>query len=114
MLYQIYQSYADGLAPLQSIAASMGDTFGRSWFGFPQTQLQRGFAATCQLFAEGRLQHHRPEFGIGSVTIGNGTVPVTEEKIRVTPFSKLLHLRYESARMKSKIGSPGASISALV
>ena len=25
MLYQIYQSYADGLAPLQSIAASFGD-----------------------------------------------------------------------------------------
>ncbi len=56
----------------------------------PQTAMQRGFTAVCQLFAEGRLQHRRPEFGIDSVTIGNGKVPVTEEKVRVTPFSTLL------------------------
>ena len=91
MLYQIYQTYEDSLAPLQSMAASFGDVFGRSWFGFPQTQMQRGFAAACQMFAEGRLQHSRPAFGIDSVTIGNTAVPVTEENIRVTPFSTLLH-----------------------
>ena len=90
MLYQFYQSYADGLAPLQSMAAAFGDAFGRPWLGLPETGFQRGFAATCQIFAEGRLLHRRPEFGIDSVTIGNGKVPVTEEKVRVTPFSTLL------------------------
>src|SRR5260221_321476 len=55
VLYQLYQSYADGLAPLQSMAVSFADAFARPWFGLPQTQMQRGFAAVCQMFAEGRL-----------------------------------------------------------
>jgi poly(3-hydroxybutyrate) depolymerase len=103
VLYQIYQTYEDSLAPLQSMAASFGDMFGRSWFGFPQTQMQRGFAATCQMFAEGRLQHSRPPFGIDSVTIGNTAVPVTEENIRVTPFSTLLHFAKETPQPQPRV-----------
>ena len=103
MLYQIYQSYADGLAPLQSMAATWGDVFGRPWLGLPENGFQRGFAATCQIFAEGRLYHTRPEFGIESVPIGNGTVPVTEEKIRVTPFSTLLHFKKETPQPQPRV-----------
>ena len=117
MLYQIYQNYADGLAPLQSMAASFGDMFGRPWFGLPQTQMQRSLMAACQIFAEGRLQHHRPEFGIDSVKIGNGTVPVTEEKIRVTPFSTLLHFAKETpqpAAASQGSSQPSSDINALI
>jgi polyhydroxyalkanoate depolymerase len=103
VLYQIYQSYADGLAPLQSMAATWGDVFGRPWLGLPENGFQRGFAATCQIFAEGRLYHTRPEFGIESVPIGNGTVPVTEEKIRVTPFSTLLHFKKETPQPQPRV-----------
>ena len=103
MLYQFYQSYADGLAPLQSMAASFGDMFARPWFGLPQTQFQRGFTAACQMFAEGRLSHHRPEFGIDRVKVGNATVPVTEEKIRVTPFSTLLRFAKETPRPQPRV-----------
>ncbi|HTW50682.1 MAG TPA: polyhydroxyalkanoate depolymerase [Stellaceae bacterium] len=103
MLYQLYQSYADGLAPFQSMAASFGDAFARPWLGLPQTALQRSVMAACQLFAEGRLQHHRPEFGIDRVAIGNSTVPVTEEKVRVTPFSTLLHFKKETAHPQPRV-----------
>jgi len=103
VLYQIYQSYADGLAPLQIMAATWGDVFGRPWLGLPENGFQRGFAATCQIFAEGRLYHTRPEFGIESVPIGNGTVPVTEEKIRVTPFSTLLHFKKETPQPQPRV-----------
>ena len=103
MLYQIYQSYIDSLAPFQSLAAAMGDAFSRPWPGLPQTGLQRGFAAACQMFAEGRLQHRRPEFGIDSIKIGNATVPVTEEKVRVTPFSTLLHFAKETPQPQPKV-----------
>jgi polyhydroxyalkanoate depolymerase len=103
VLYQLYQSYADGLAPLQSMAASFGDLFTRSWFGLPQTQMQRGFAAACQMFAVNRLQHHRPAFAIDSVTIGNATVPVTERQVRVTPFSTLLHFAKETPQPQPRV-----------
>ena len=103
MLYQIYQSYADGLAPFQSMAASFGDAFARPWFGLPQTAAQRSVMAACQIFAEGRLQHHRPPFGIDSVTIGNSTVPVIEESARVTPFSTLLHFKKETPQPQPRV-----------
>ena len=103
MLYQLYQSYADGLAPLQSVAASYADALAQPWFGLPQTAWQRGVAAACRIFAEGRLQHTRPEFGIASVTIGNGRVPVTEEKLRVTPFSTLLHFAKETPQPQPRV-----------
>jgi polyhydroxyalkanoate depolymerase len=103
VLYQLYQNYADGLAPLQSMAASFGDMFGRPWFGLPQNALQRSVMATCQLFAEGRLQHRRPEFGIDSVKVGNSIVPVTEEKARVTPFSTLLHFKKETPQPQPRV-----------
>jgi polyhydroxyalkanoate depolymerase len=85
------------------MAASFGDMFGRPWFGLTQTQMQRSLMAACQMFAEGRLQHHRPEFGIDSAKIGNGTVPVTEEKIRVTPFSTLLHFTKETPQPQPRV-----------
>ncbi|HZK91279.1 MAG TPA: polyhydroxyalkanoate depolymerase [Stellaceae bacterium] len=103
MLYQYYQGYADSLAPLQSIAAAMGDMFARPWLGLPRSAWQRGLAASCRMFAEGRLQHRRPEFGIDSVTIGNAKVPVTEEKIRVTPFSTLLHFANEAPQPQPRV-----------
>ena len=103
MLYQIYQSYEDSLAPLQTMAATLGDAFVRPWFGLPTTAMQRGFAATCQIFAEGRLSHHRPAFGIDTVKMGNSIVPVTEEKVRVTPFSTLLRFAKETPRPQPRV-----------
>jgi poly(3-hydroxybutyrate) depolymerase len=103
VLYQFYQSYVDGLAPWQSMAAAFGDAVVQQWPGLPQTPWQRGMAAACRLFAEGRLQHSRPEFGIDSVTIGSTILPVTEDAVRVTPFSTLLHFAKEAPRPQPKV-----------
>jgi poly(3-hydroxybutyrate) depolymerase len=91
VLYQLYQSYADTIAPFQGMATAFGRAVGQPWPGFAETQFQRGIAAACELFAEGRLQHHRPEFGIDSVLVGNRTVAVREEAVQATPFATLLH-----------------------
>src|SRR6202142_480979 len=85
------------------MALAMSDSVGRPWLGLPQNGLQRGFAATCQMFAEGRLQHHRPAFGIDTGTIGNSKVPVTEEKVRVTPFATLLHFAKETPQPQPRV-----------
>ncbi|MBV8779315.1 MAG: polyhydroxyalkanoate depolymerase, partial [Alphaproteobacteria bacterium] len=103
MLYQLYQSFADGMAPLQGMAAAMGDVWVRPWLGLSPTGWQRGIAAACQLFAQGRLQHRRPAFGIDSVTIGNRPVPVTEQPVRITPFSTLLHFAKEMPQPQPRV-----------
>ena len=103
MLYQLYQNYADTLAPLQGVATAFGRALGRGWPGIPETQFQRGIVAACELFAQGRLQHHRPEFGIDSAMIGNRSVPVKEEKVWVRPFGTLLHFAKETPQPQPKV-----------
>jgi polyhydroxyalkanoate depolymerase len=103
VLYQFYQSYADALVPLQGMATAFGHALGRGWPGFPETQFQRGVIAACELFAAGRLQHHRPEFGIDSVTAGNRTVAVREEKTWVRPFATLLHFAKDTTAPQPKV-----------
>jgi polyhydroxyalkanoate depolymerase len=103
VLYQFYQSYTDALAPLQGIAAAYGDTIARPWWGLPETPLQRGIAAACRLFAKGRLQHHRPDFAIDSVVIGNHSVPVREEQVWVRPFGTLLHFAKDAGAAQPRV-----------
>src|SRR5258708_4326234 len=103
VLYQFYQSYADALAPFQGMATAFGHTIGRGWPGLPETPAQRGIAAACELFAQGRLQHHRPEFSIDAVTVGNRSVAVREEKTWVRPFATLLHFAKDTHQPQPKV-----------
>jgi poly(3-hydroxybutyrate) depolymerase len=103
VLYQLYQNYADTLAPFQGLATAFGHAFGRGWPGLPETQFQRGVAAACELFAQGRLQHHRPEFGIDTAKVGNRTVAVREEKVWVRPFATLLHFAKDTPQQQPKV-----------
>lgn len=91
VLYPLYQAYADTMAPWQSLFRALGCGLGRAWPGLPATEVQRSIAAACTLFAEGRLHHTRPEFGIDSTPLGDGTTAVREDKLRVTPFATLVH-----------------------
>jgi len=102
-LYQLYQGYADAVAPLQGMAAALGRAVGQSWPGIPEMQFQRGFAAACEMFAEGRLRHDRPEFGIDTLSIGNRAVPVREERVWVRPFGTLLHFAKETPTPQPKV-----------
>jgi poly(3-hydroxybutyrate) depolymerase len=103
VLYQFYQNYSDALAPLQGIAGAFGHALTRGWPGLPETQFQRGIAAACELFASGRLQHHRPEFAIDTVMAGNRTIAVREEKTWVRPFGTLLHFAKETVQPQPKV-----------
>jgi polyhydroxyalkanoate depolymerase len=102
-LYQLYQGYADAVAPLQGMAAALGRAVGQSWPGIPEMQFQRGIAAACEMFAEGRLRHDRPEFGIDTLSIGNRAVPVREERVWVRPFGTLLHFAKETPTPQPKV-----------
>ncbi len=85
------------------MATAFGHTIGRGWPGLPETPAQRGIAAACELFAQGRLQHHRPEFSIDAVTVGNRSVAVREEKTWVRPFATLLHFAKDTPQPQPKV-----------
>ena len=96
MIYQAYQSHADVLQPLRTIAESVIPIFRDGRGGLRGWLPLRRLAAACEVFALARLTHRRPAFGIGAVQVGRREVPVREERAYGTPFGTLLHFRKDT------------------
>ena len=85
MKYQIYQTKNDLLHPLRE-AARFGAAWVKAWdMGGLTPPLFRAMGAAGEIFAEAHLTHHRPDFGIGTVPVGERTTLVTEEIADDTP-----------------------------
>jgi poly(3-hydroxybutyrate) depolymerase len=97
MIYDAFQAQADLLAPLQAAARSAASFIQHGAFGFTQLPAARKLAATWEVFARARLTHHRPEFGIHSVRVGERDIPVREQVVHSTPFATLLRFVREGA-----------------
>jgi len=90
MLYHAYQAHADWLAPVQAAARAAASWLRHGAVGLGPWPGTRRLAAACQVFAQLRLTHHRPEFDIASVRIGDADVAVREQVVQATPFATLL------------------------
>lgn len=93
MLYQLYQTQADLLAPWRGLAR-MTAAASRLWsLGGVATPWSAPISAACRLFADTAVTHRRPDFGIETTTVGVATALVTEEAADATPFGTLLRFR---------------------
>src|SRR6266481_6347723 len=100
MLYQAYQAHADLMVPVRALAS-----WGASRIGSPFTENlgARNIVAACELIARAKLTHHRPQFGIDTVMVGNREVAVREEAAHVTPFGTLLHFKKDIDMMQPRV-----------
>jgi poly(3-hydroxybutyrate) depolymerase len=102
MLYQLYQSQSDFLAPVRRGAGAWADAFGMEPpFGrLPPLRLA---AAAAEIFATAVVTHKRPPFGITTVSIGNRQAAVREVPVLTTPFGTLLRFEKEDAPPQPKV-----------
>jgi poly(3-hydroxybutyrate) depolymerase len=94
MMYQAYQNHMDLTEPWRSGAANALKYLNL----VPQGTSDRMFgrlAAALELISRSALTYARPDYGIGTVIVGNREVTVTEEVAYATPFGSLLHFRKE-------------------
>lgn len=87
LLYHAYQSHTDTLAPLRLLAQHHGALL---WWRQTEGSALRKAAAALEVFSRMRLTHSRPAYGITSVEMEGGAVPVTEETALRLPFGTLL------------------------
>ena len=100
-MYRTYQAAMDSLEPFKAAARFTAGMMRQAWphQSWPQAAMMgldtRGMpasvAAALELIAESGTTHSRPPFAIGSVTVGNRTIPIREEATFSTPFGTLLH-----------------------
>ncbi|OYV86092.1 MAG: poly(3-hydroxybutyrate) depolymerase, partial [Acidiphilium sp. 21-68-69] len=97
MMYDIYQTQDDLLAPLRMAARTMLPLFElmEPPFGIPS--LPVAARAALEIFGNSGISHKRPEFGIVRVRAGGRDVAVTETVVTGTPFGDLLHFRKDMA-----------------
>ncbi len=103
MLYEAYQAQSDFLAPLRAMAG-LTNALWRDTCAGPAVNLWfRSIAAGADLFAQTRLIHERPSYGIDSVTIDGREVAITETDAHATPFGTLLHFRKDVALEQPRV-----------
>lgn len=103
MIYQIYQAQADIIDPLRRLARNTGSVLGAVTPRAPYGIFMRHFNAALEVFGHSGTTHHRPDYEIKSVPVGNGLVHVEEEVVYSTPFADLLHFKKDSDRAQPKV-----------
>jgi poly(3-hydroxybutyrate) depolymerase len=103
MIYQIYQAQADLLLPYRYFAGYAAGLSRVLQAGQSRPLLLSHLHAACRLFADARLTHHRPAFGIDRVDLGDRIVDVVEEAADDTPFGTLLHFRKDAAVVQPRV-----------
>lgn len=93
MRYSAFQAQADMLAPAR-LAAGMANTalsLGPPWLR--QVPALAHASAAMEMLTRAGLTHHRPDYGLKSVRLGNDEVPVHEQVVASTPFGDLVRFR---------------------
>ena len=93
MIYATYQTHADALVPLRSLARNAVPALHAAASVRTRTTGVRELAAACEVFALAALTHRRPNFRIDRVETGGRWVDIIEEVAHRTPFGTLLHFR---------------------
>ena len=101
MLYLAYQTQSDIMVPVRAWAAMAVAAGGSSLLA--ENSATRNLTAAYELIARAGLTHARPAFGIGSVTVGNREVEVSEEAAAATPFGTLLHFKKHAGTAQPRV-----------
>ncbi|HMA71928.1 MAG TPA: polyhydroxyalkanoate depolymerase [Xanthobacteraceae bacterium] len=91
MFYLAYQSHADFMVPVRTLASLAATVIGPPFS--ENLGIVRNLTAAYELIARAGLTHDRPPFEIDTVMVGNREVAVREEAVQATPFGTLLHFK---------------------
>jgi poly(3-hydroxybutyrate) depolymerase len=91
--YQLYELNHAALAPWRAVADVTRLSLQNPLNPFHDTPFGRSLAAAAELFERVTRRYGKPEFGITSTVVRDGTVPVVEEVVWRRPFCSLLHFR---------------------
>ena len=93
MRYRAFQAQADLMAPARLAAglANAALSFGPPWLRTLPPIAQT--AAGLEMLSRAGLTHHRPDYGLGSVCVGQDEIAVEEEVVHSTPFGNLVRFR---------------------
>ena len=103
MIYHNFQAFSDIARPVRAITELAAAALALPVPGVSRHAFLRAAAALCELIARAGLSHHRPAFGIDTVTIGGREAAVRETAVHQTPFCTLLRLEKEATGPQPRV-----------
>lgn len=102
MAYFAYQMQSDLLAPLRLVADAARATL-QPFVPYDPTLTMSTLSAGYEMMARAGLTHHRPDYRIDSIKMGNREVAVTQEPAHRTPFGTLLHFKKDTSVVQPRV-----------
>ena len=103
MLYDAYEFGSDAAAMVRAFGAVLREA-SAPWTGDGVAPPASSWlSALGEMMGRTGLTHHRPAYGIGSVMVGNQTVPVVERTADVAPFGTLTHFAKDVDTRQPKV-----------
>jgi polyhydroxyalkanoate depolymerase len=93
LLYRAFQAATDLAAPMRLAAGLANGALSLAPPWVRATPALSPLAATWELLHRAGFSHHRPDYGVSSVRVGNDEVPVEEEEVTGTHFGGLMHFK---------------------
>ena len=103
MMYQAYQTHADVMWPLRSVARMAVPMLMDTTLGLGGHATQRKVAAACRLMTLAEVTHRRPPWAIADVQVHGKTFSVVEEVVHSTPFATLLRFRKDGVETQPRV-----------
>lgn len=93
-LYQAYSAQQAAMEPLRWFANEVRTFAGRSGLASSLSNpIMDAFTAACDVVADAKPLHDRPDYGIRTTLVDGHLVPIEEEIVLQKPFCDLLHFK---------------------
>lgn len=102
MLYRAFQAQSDA-AEQTRLWGSVLHGAVAPWSSGAMGEPARWWLAGTRMMMRSGLTFTRPDYGIGTVQVGNRAVPVVEEAVLATPFGTLLRFRKDIDSVQPKV-----------
>ncbi len=103
LLYQAYHAQQAAMEPLRWFANEVRSFAGSSWVGSMKHPMVDAFTAACDVLADAKPLHDRPDFGITTTVVDGKVAPVTETAELTKPFCVLRHFKKEGGENQPRV-----------
>ena len=103
MMYQAYQTHANVMWPLRTMARMAVPMLMDGTLGLGGHATHRKVAAACKLMTLTEVTHKRPPWAIDTVLANGRTLEVVEEVVTATPFGTLLRFAKPAAEAQPRV-----------
>lgn len=103
MLYQLHNSYAQAVTPVNTYMQQMRDLCSQPWSPLSYTMAGKTMAAAAEVVERLTENYHKPKFNLDFAEIDGNKIAIKEEVVMSKPYCKLRHFKRNAQYQQPKV-----------